>query len=963
MQEALLARLARTVGQDPFGAPVRVVTPPAAALQWEREILRRLGGGSLRLRVETPGRLAASLLAAAGQPLGSLSRAQLRAAVRIVTERQGTLQAFGAGAVGREGAPSLLAETLEAAWWQVPRLPETARGALGSGIFDALRAAQDGVVQMAGKAGLAPEPWLLWRAAEIAAQAPWPPGTIFWPLAVWRPAEAALRDRLREAGLVADLPAEEVPAPRPDVTVEVRSAPDMRLEARRAARRCQELVRAGAMPRDILVGCGDFPLQQGLLRSALTEAGLAVDAGPEPVQGEPLVLCLAGLLDMARGRAREGLLSLASSGAVPGPGPLRDSLLRHLRDGGDATEDLRGWLAAIEAELERWPRRAPFEEHRERLSSLLALGGLPERLGDPSLDRQGAILRSLEDQFDAISLLAGDAPVARPLALRLMADAVAASRCDYQPKEDAVRVVPLADMQGLEAEHVLLLGLAEGRFPQLAAGSGILQAAQLQHLESVGTPVAEPLGQRRQRGLGEVAAALGAARRSLYASYAEIDGQGGVQAAAIRLRLLGEPQPFPSDLCETAFSALTRQEAGEIVAQAAGRLRDIGGGDALPRALLAAYEEACGAGPYRSGLEPARVEPKLRPLPGPFAVTALERRAACPFTSFAHDLLHVEPGRRDGFDPAARGALVHQVLRDLPLDAPPAAEQEETVSRLVAGAAQSLGVLPPDTPAGQALGQELAGEVLRTARLVWEEARRSAFRPSGREVAFGSRGQLPPLAVGGREADDLLIEGRIDRLDRLGGRLRVVDYKVRRRHAFSFARVYHGLDLQVGAYALAAAHGGGETVVMAYWPVRLGQAWVVEEGDDDPEAAWRAQRPQGLFLADPALIRDLDREAPDGGSPFHPLRRKKNGDLHASPWALSPGRWQALLRHMERRLKALAAEAQAGDWAPSPFSLGRQTACDGCAMRPACRHVPRRDGFRRLERVTQEVLDNVPADD
>ncbi len=957
-----MERLVRVMGQNPFGLQVRVVTPPAATLQWEHALLQALGGGSLRLRVETPARLAMSLLAAAGAPLEALSRIQLRALVRIVAERQRTLRAFGDGRAGGEGLPSLLAETLEAAWWQAPRLPEAARRALGSEIFGALRRAQDGVVQMAGEAGLAPEPWLMWRSAEIAARSSWPPESVFWPQAPWRPAEAALQERLRDLGIAPDLGAEEAPLPRSGVTVEVRSAPDMRAEARRAAGRCQELVRMGAMPGDILVGCADFPLQQELVRSDLTEAGFAVDAGPEPAQGQPLVLCLTGFLDMVRGRAREGLLNLAASGVVPGPGPLRDSLLRHLRDGGAATEDVAGWVAGVVAEMDRWPGQAPFEEHRGRLMSLLASGGLPAGLDHPALDRQGAILRSFEDQLDAIALLAGEAPMRRPLALRLMSDALAASRCDYEPKRDAIRVVPLADMQGLEAEHVLLLGLVEGRFPQLGTGSGLLQASRLQHAESLGAPLAEPLRQRRQRGLDEVAAALGAARRSLYASYASLDGQGGVQAAAIRLRMLGEPQPFPSGLFEAAFSALTRQEAGEIVAEAVGRQRDIGGGDALPGALLAAYEEVVGAGPHRSGLDPTRREPRLSPPRGPFAVTALERRAACPFTSFVHDLMRIEPRRRDGFDAAARGALVHQVLRDLPLEAPPAAEQAEMVSALVFQAARTLGVLDPHTPSGRSLGQELAGEVLRTARLVWEEARRSSFRPAGREVAFGQGGQLPPLQVPGRDGGEALVEGRIDRLDRLGGRLRVVDYKVRRRHALSFARVYHGLDLQVGAYALAAEQGGGEVVAMAYWPVRLGQAWVAEEGDDDPDGAWRQQRPQGLFLADPELPAALDREAPDGGSPFHPLRRKKDGELQASPFALAPVRWQALLRRLERRLAALAADAQAGEWAPSPFILGRQTACDGCTLHPACRHVPRRDGFRRLEPVRQEVLDDAPSD-
>ncbi len=964
VQDGLLRRLAETLGKDPFGPAVRVVTAPAATLHWEREILTGLGGGSLRLRVESPVRLAADILADRGRSAAALSRLQLRCLSRVVASRQGALQAFGDADAGREGAESRLAATLEAAWWQGPRLPEPAARVLGREIFEALARAQDAVQALAAEAGLTPEPCLLWRAVELAGEISWGQASVFWPAGPLRAPEAALRTRLRERGILADLPDASEEVPRARVAVEVRAAQDMRAEARAAARHCLDLVRQGAWPGDILIGCGDFALQQGLLRSALGEAGIAADAGPEPVQGEPLFLCVSGMLDLVRGHASDALLAIAGSGMVPEPGPLRDSILGHLRDGRGLGGDAAAFLARLEKAAAQWPRRASFEEHRACLTSLLAMGELENRLELPELGRQRATWQSLEEQFDAVAAVVGEEPVERPLALRLLGDALQAARPDYQPRRDAVRVVPLGEMHGLEAMHVLLLGLAEGRFPALGSSPGLVQAGQMQRCEALGVPLAEPLPERRQRALLAVAAAIGAAKRSLYASYAEIDADGGVQAAAIRLRRLGEPkEPQPATPERAAAVALTRQEAGELLAEAAARQRDIGGNRTLTDALLAAHARACGSGAHLHGLAEAPQEENLAPLGGPFTVTSLERRAACPFTSFAHDVLRVEPGQRVGFDPAARGALVHQVLRELPPEAPPAGAQPSLVADLVERAAQELGVLSQDTPQGRNLQEELAGEVLRTARLVWEEAKRSSFHPAGREVAFGRRGEWPPLAVTSQDGQEILIEGRIDRLDRLGERLRVVDYKVRRRQSFSFARVFHGLDLQIGAYALAAAQAGGAPVAMTYWPVRLGQNWVADEGDDDPDGVWRQQRPQGLFLADPDLLAALDREAPDGGSPFHPLRRKKGGGLQSSAWVMSGPRWQALLRHVEATLRQLAQEALEGSWAPSPYALGRDTACDNCGLRPACRHVPGRDGYRRLPRATQEVLDNAAADD
>ena len=963
LQEALRTRVCDALGRDPFGPAVHVVTPAAATLAWERELLRGLGGGSLRLRVETPARLALALMQEAGEPCGVLARRQLMTATRIAAAEGGILAALGEGVADRPGAEALLAATLEAAWWQAPGLPDGVRDALGPRLWQALQAASQGVREIAAAAGLIPEPLAFWRAAGLVDKLPWPGGTVFWPEGPMLPAEAALRGALGRAGMLAQLPAAIGEAPRAGVAVELRGAHDARAEVRFGARRCLDLLRDGVAPQDILVGCGDFPLQAALLRSALAEAGVTVDAGPEPARGEPALLLAGGLLDMAQGRTQEGLLALAASGLLPAPGRLRDDLLRHVRDGGEAAEGVAGFLAGIAAELRDWPHEAPLAEHTRRLVSLLTREEVLLRLQAGDMGRQAELLRSFDDGLDTAISLAGDSIRTRPLALRLISDALLGARLAYQPSRGAVRVVPLGDMAGLEADHVLLLGLAEGRFPQLGGGPSLLSALQLGSCEALGLPLAEPPADMRRRGLAQVAAALAAARRTLYASCAEIDGDGRVQAPAFALRRLGDALPETRDTpLARACAALTRQEAGEIIAEALAQARDIGGDMGPPSALLGLFTEVSGKGAHLTGLAPAQPPGPGPGAIGPFTVTALERRAACPFISFTRDMLRVEPGRRAGFDPAARGALVHQVLRDLPLDAPPAAEQEATVAALVADAAQALGVLGQESPAGRCLRQELTAEVLRTARLVWEEGRRSSFRPVGREVGFGRRGALPPLALAGPGGAANAVEGRIDRLDSLDGRLRVVDYKVRRHQPFAFARVFHGLDLQIGAYALAAAQGGGAPVAMLYWPVRLGQSWVVDEDEDDPDGEWRAQRPKGLFLADPQLVPALDREAPGGGSPFHPLRLKKDGQLQSSQYALAPARWQALLDHVREELGRLAAAAQAGAWEPSPYALQGDTACKGCELRPACRHVPARDGFRRLRPVKQEVLDDGPSD-
>jgi hypothetical protein len=962
LQAALLAAVREALGTDPFGQAVRVVTSPPATLQWEMEILRAIGGGSLRLRILTPARLAADLLAAAGEPRQPLSHRQIRSLARLAAVRQGSLAALGEGLTLRPGVAALLADTLLEAWWQAPTITPELTDILGPEMHLALRAAMAEVAALAAGAGLAPEPLLLWRAARVIDTVPLPPRSVFWPEAPLRPAEAALRDGLMRLGALAETPP-PAQAPQAGVAIELRQAEDMRSEVRSAARRCLELVQTGVAPQDILVGLGDFSRQRDLMRTALAEAGIAADAGPEPATGGPAHLCLTGILDLMQGGAQGGWLSLAASGLLPAPGRLRDDLVGHLRDGAPASQDVARFMAEVRDTLDGWPREAPLAVHRMRLEGLLQGAEVAGRLAAPELETQVAVLQSFREQIDTLADICGDMALSRHVAAAMLADALSAAGPDYRPSQHSVRLAPLQQMQGLEAAHVLLLGAVEGAFPRLAPPASLLARQTLARCEAAGHPLAEPYERRRARALADVFAALAAARRTLYLSYAALDLDGGVQSPAVAAGRLGAWLPARADVpLARALAALSRQEAAEILAEAAGRARDIGIAWSRVKETLDAYGEVWGPGPHLAGLGQPGVPDRGPRTRGPFTVTARERRAAGQFTAFAHDVLRVGPMRHQGFDAATRGALVHHVLRLLPLAAPPPAEQAAVVAQLVAQAARELGEIWPDSERGRSLQAELAREMLRTARLVWEEARRTEFETAGREVAFGREGALPALGLHAADGGEVLVEGRIDRLDSLRGRLRVVDYKVRRRQEFSFARVFHGLDLQIGAYALAAAQTGGEPVAMAYWPVRLGQSWVDDEQDDDPEAEWRAQRPKGLFLADPALLAELDREAPRGGSPFHPLRQRKDGNLQASAWALPRPRWQALLHRVERRLVELATEAEQGEWAPTPFRLARDTACDGCGLRPACRHVPGRDGYRRLETVRQEVLDDVLPD-
>ncbi|MDZ7736862.1 MAG: PD-(D/E)XK nuclease family protein [Gammaproteobacteria bacterium] len=200
------------------------------------------------------------------------------------------------------------------------------------------------------------------------------------------------------------------------------------------------------------------------------------------------------------------------------------------------------------------------------------------------------------------------------------------------------------------------------------------------------------------------------------------------------------------------------------------------GADDEPRADLMQrlYQNAAALESFRDDPPPARQPGE--PLHGGTAV--LRNQAACPFRAFAEHRLHARPLEEPlpGLDAAGRGALVHEVMREIwnelgdqaALLALDATAQSALVHRCVAAALAgwetgNAGQLPPRFREVEAARlHALANDWLQLDR------ERSPFRVEARE-------SRQTIGIEGLE-----LNGRIDRLDRLAGRS-PVDYRLQDR--------------------------------------------------------------------------------------------------------------------------------------------------------------------------------------
>ena len=227
-------------------------------------------------------------------------------------------------------------------------------------------------------------------------------------------------------------------------------------------------------------------------------------------------------------------------------------------------------------------------------------------------------------------------------------------------------------------------------------------------------------------------------------------------------------------------------------------------------------------GIYEGVLQAPELQVELARRYGPeyvWSASRLNRYGLCPYGFFAEAVLKLEarPDPGEGLDALQRGSLLHAVLeqlyRRLVADEllPTNANQEailtcleECCEALFPSAPQRYGFRPG------ALWRYEQQELRRMLRalVAWEceeNGDHYPFHPYRQELRFGiADGELAHLRLEDEEGTIFYLQGVIDRLDRdADGRAKVIDYKSGST-SYSKPDIQKGLAFQTALYALAA---------------------------------------------------------------------------------------------------------------------------------------------------------------
>jgi ATP-dependent helicase/nuclease subunit B len=517
---------------------------------------------------------------------------------------------------------------------------------------------------------------------------------------------------------------------------------------------------------------------------------------------------------------------------------------------------------------------------------------------------------------------------------------------------------------------LMVLGANEGILPAERSGGSLLSPEEETLLAEAGMTLCKSDGIRDMEERLAIYRNLSKATESLYVSYAASNEK-------------GEPTR-PSTIFDKIRSLFPGLEVERDVLTPGREIDLVQARDATLRHLTAALRAARGgaplASPWRETLawyetrEPdllAKVRRGLLhnaqpdPLPpeiaqglylrqeGPLSVSPsrLERFGRCPFSHFVRYGMRPEENRPYEVGPVEMGDLYHRCLMTVSgrlgglavvpgsQDTPEPGWQDATradTDRYVRefmdteGAAFAEGILVSDKE--QAYRARRMTGVCQLA--VWhmvEHLRKGKVQSMHFEEGFGRTGVFAPIRipVGGGE---VLIEGKIDRVDLLpGDQVKIIDYKSG-QDAFSTREALSGWKLQLMVYLQAALEGTRRPAGVFYFHIAepkidAGSLSAADEAafrEKLDEEVRRTFRMDGLMVDEPDVVENIS-----GGDPLVVPQSRGKG-------LCSREEFDSLLTQVGENIQRMCKDLAGGEIGITPLKVREETACKFCDYKSIC---------------------------
>ena len=338
---------------------------------------------------------------------------------------------------------------------------------------------------------------------------------------------------------------------------------------------------------------------------------------------------------------------------------------------------------------------------------------------------------------------------------------------------------------------------------------------------------------------------------------------------------------------------------------------------------------------------------------GKTSVSQIETYFDCPFKHFVAYGLRAKEREIAGLKALDVGVIVHAVCERFVKYLKKCENKQIDIKKVSSKILQE--VLEEDAlKAGTNifLSSLLDAECFRVCSIIYNQNRNSLFKPVLCEAKFENGKELSSICF---DKTDVLLEGKIDRVDRYNNMLFVVDYKTGKIEK-SLTKLYYGKQSQLFVYLQAVKSVSDTAFVGAfYMPIRNNFELLKKS------SKMFSYRMIGYALNEKAVLDAMDKSAEDlGESLYFPFTYNvtKDGSVKInarSSSVLLKEELDFFVEYARKIIEDAICEICNGNITPSPIKISSTTSCDYCLFKWICRQESN-DCLRRTKTKTKKYF-------
>lgn len=351
------------------------------------------------------------------------------------------------------------------------------------------------------------------------------------------------------------------------------------------------------------------------------------------------------------------------------------------------------------------------------------------------------------------------------------------------------------------------------------------------------------------------------------------------------------------------------------------------------------------------------------------SASGLKTFASCPYQYFAKHILQLKERDVCQLDVLDIGMFYHAVLNAMFVQLQNKGQDWTTVDEkeLLGCVKRTAEQIIAGTPAYAAFVRQsrhnayiLNQAVERLCRFVPAMKALCAagvFRQAAAEYKFAADKLCFKISPG----QVLTFKGYIDRVDcaDIEGKLTAVvfDYKTSEMK-MDWPKFYHGLDLQLPVYLLAA-----QKISIQGRPIeQVAGAFYLPIEPESPKTDYKTtgvveQTVKGRGLLNGQFAMNLDAGAEQRSRYYYFVLDSKEQQPYSyykTSDALRPEDFQATLDFAERKIRELVTRQIAGDIRAFPYRLGKQSPCERCDYRPVCKFDWQMNEYNIMQKLDKD---------